>query len=196
MAKIVVKYCFFSILMLLVTVASAQRKREIFRGGMLLHTGFVQNNLDHPSISGMVTGIGGKMVFRFGDHLRVGNEGYVSSFNYKENDGRYQLGWGGLLTEYQFTDNKITPVVGLTIGGGKVHDLYMDAGNFTDNEYDKGIYKVYSVFVLAPQLSVEYMVSSHIKLLMKVDYLLFPGLDYPDYIAKGPRFYFGVLFGR
>lgn len=174
----------------------AQPHRELFRGGMFLHTGLVKNQLDFPSVNGVVTGIGGKITFRIGEHLRAGTEGYVSSYGYGENEGQYKLGWGGLLAEYQFFNKKFTPVIGATFGGGKIHDLYMLNGSYTDNSPDEAIYKVHSSFVITPHFSVEYSISDHINLVGKVDHVLYPGAAYPSYIAKGVRLYFGVLFMR
>lgn len=183
-------FCFLSV------YSFSQDEREMFRGGMFIHSGFVQNKINYPSVSDGVSGIGGKLTFRAGNHFRFGGEGYVSSFNYKNNDGKYELGWGGLLTEFQFNDNKIAPVIGVTIGGGKVSDLYIISGNFTDNFTDEAIYKVYSSLIVAPQFSLEIRMTSHINLAAKIDYLLYPGIGYPNYVARGPRFYLGVLFMR
>ena len=188
---------FFLLLLLLIGVASsAQTNHELFRGGMFLHTGYVQNQLDFPKVKGLVSGIGGKITFRTGKHLRFGTEGYVSNFGYGENEGQYKLGWGGLLAEYQFNDNKIAPVFGVTFGGGKVHDLYMLDGNFTDNSTDKTIYKVYSSFIVTPHFSLEMRMSDHINLVGKVDYVFYPGIDFSAYVASGPRIYLGILFMR
>lgn len=173
-----------------------QNERELFRGGMFLHSGYVQNQLDFPEVNGLVTGIGGKITFRTGKHIRLGTEGYVSNFAYPENEGQYKLGWGGLLAEYQFNDNRIAPVFGLTAGGGKVHDLFLLDGNFTDNLTDESIYKVYSSFIITPHFSLEMRMSDHLNLVAKVDYVFYPGIPYPSFVAHGPRLYFGVLFMR
>jgi hypothetical protein len=173
-----------------------QVKREHFRGGMFPHIGYLYNDTDATSIGGFCSGIGGKLVFPVTDHIRVGTEGYVTSYNYKQNEGFFKLGWGGLLVEYQFERRKIMPVVGVTLGGGGIKDLYPVSGSYLDNEPDEVIYKKYSSLVIAPQVSLEYSLSSHINLAVKVDYLFYPGIDYPTYIARGPRFYFGILFSR
>ena len=186
----------FSILIFSVFTTYAQTHRELFRGGMFLHTGYVQNQLAFPSVDGMVTGIGGKIAFRLGDHLRAGTEGYVSTFAYDDNEGQYKLGWGGLLAEYQFLNKRFTPVAGLTLGGAKIHDLYMLNGNYTDNYPDEAIYKVHTSFVITPHFSVEYSLTDHINLVGKIDHVFYPGAAYPSYIAKGFRLYFGVLFMR
>lgn len=174
----------------------SQEKRELFRGGMFPHIGYLYNDDGQAKINGFCSGIGGKLVFPITDHIRVGTEGYVTSYNYKNNDGFYKLGWGGLLLEYQFEKRKLMPVVGITIGGGGIKDLYPISGDFTDNNPDVAIYKKYSSLVLAPQISLEYRLTAHINLATKIDYLLYPGNDFPMSLAKGPRLYLGVLFSR
>lgn len=181
---------------LIVVCTAKAQPTELFRGGMFLHTGYVQNQLDFPKVEGLVTGIGGKITFRTGKHMRLGTEGYVSNFGYGDNEGQYKLGWGGLLAEYQFNEKRVAPVLGLTFGGGKVHDLYMLEGTFQDNEMDEAIYKVYASFILTPHFSLEMRMSDHINLVAKTDYVFYPSINNSTYIARGPRFYFGVLFMR
>lgn len=191
------RYSILLITILLFSINSfAQQKREHFRGGMFPHIGFLFNQTTDTKISGFCSGIGGKLVFPVTNNLRIGTEGYVTSYNYKQNEGFYKIGWGGLLVEYEIVKKKLMPVVGLTIGGGGVNDLYPVAGDFTDNTPDIAVFKKYSSMVLAPQISLEYSITSHINLATKVDYLLYPGNSYPSYIANGPRFYLGVLFSR
>lgn len=185
-----------SILIISVYSTSAQTHRELFRGGMFLHTGYVKNHLDYPNINGMVSGIGGKITFRLGNHFRAGTEGYVSNYGYGQNEGQYKLGWGGLLAEYQFSNKRFTPVAGVTFGGGKVHDLYMLGGNFSDNEPDEAIYKIYSSAIVNPHLSVEYSISDHINLVGKIDNIFYLSNQNNKNLAKGTRIYFGILFMR
>jgi len=184
------------LILIFISNGFAQGKREHFKGGMMLHAGYLTNQLNNPEINGLCTGIGGKIVFPVMKHLRVGTEGYVSNYNYTDSEGFFKLGWGGLLGEYQFWNKRFTPVIGVTVGGGKIRDLYPLSGDYTDNMIDAAIYKVYSTLVIAPQISFEYKVTDHINLACKVDYLLFPGIDYPEYVARGPRMYVGVLFSR
>jgi hypothetical protein len=174
----------------------SQEKREHFRGGMLLHAGYISNDAGQTEIKGLCTGIGGKMVFPVGNNFRIGAEGYVSNYNYKESTGFYKLGWGGLLAEYQLSHKRLIPVLGVSFGGGKIRDLYPILGNYTDNVPDVAIYKNYHAMIIAPQFSVEYSLTSHMNLVAKVDYLLFPGNDYPTFLAKGPRLFVGFLFSR
>jgi hypothetical protein len=171
-------------------------KQELFKGGMFLHAGYLMNKLDQPEINGLCTGIGGKLTFRTGKHLRFGTEGYVSNYNYPNNEGFYKLGWGGLLGEYQFWNRQFSPVIGVTVGGGKIRDVYPVNADISDNNPDEVIFKVYSTLIVAPHISFEYKLSEHMNLVIKADYLFFPGIENPSYVARGPRFYFGVLFCR
>jgi hypothetical protein len=189
-------YLALAILLLSTQNLYAAGKRELFRGGMLLHVGHLQNKIDYPQINGFTKGIGGKIAFRIGPHFRAGTEGYVSTYKYKNNEGNYKVGWGGLLFEYQFLNKRFTPVAGFSIGKGSIHDLYMIEGNYTDNEPDTGIYKTYSSTTIDPHISLEYQIADNINIIGKIDYLLFPGIEYPKQIARGPRFYFGILFMR
>jgi hypothetical protein len=173
-----------------------QVKREHFRGGMLLHAGYLSNNAGQTEINGMCTGIGGKIVFPIGKFLRVGTEGYVSNYSYKESNGFYKLGWGGLLTECQLSEKRFRPVIGVTVGGGRIRDLYPLSGDFTDNEADAAIYKDYSALIITPHISVEYGLTANLNIVAKIDYILYPGINYPTFIAHGPRMYIGILFSR
>jgi len=184
------------IFLFLLSNYSFAQDRELFRGGMFLHTGYQSNNMNFPKIDGLIFGIGGKISFRFGDNFRFGTEGYVSTYKYDMNEGNYKIGWGGLLAEYQFSNKKLNPVAGLTLGGGKVHDLFMLSGKFDDDIVDAAIYKVYTVLIASPHISLEYTVSESINLVLKTDYQFYINNNFPDYIAKGPRFYIGILFMR
>jgi hypothetical protein len=185
-----------TLILLFVVNGYSQERKEHFRGGMLLHAGYLSNSAGQAEIDGLCTGIGGKMVFPVWKGIRIGAEGYVSNYNYKESTGFHKMGWGGVLAEYQFSNKKLTPVIGVSFGGGKIRDLYPVSGSYVDNDPDVGIYKVYPSLIIAPQFSVEYSVSSHMNLVAKADYLLFPGNDYPDFVAKGPRLFVGFLFSR
>ena len=101
-----------------------------------------------------------------------------------------------MLAEYQFINGNITPVLGLTIGGVKITDLYPLSGDFKDNNEDLAIYKVYGTMVITPHVSFEYKITHNINAVAKLDYVFFPGIDYPDFVAKGPRLYIGILFSR
>lgn len=69
-----------------------------FSGGMMLHSGWVSGgdiNIGglNQSMRGLPTGIGGALKVRFGEHLRVGTEGYTSALSYGDYNSSLSLGW-------------------------------------------------------------------------------------------------------
>jgi len=168
----------------------------LFIGGMFVHAGYISNLRVDQSISGSVSGIGGKLAFFMGPNFRLGTEGYASTYNYSDATGFYKLGWGGLLAEYMLGNGKIAPVFGLTVGGGRIRDLYILEGEDGDRLPDNAIYQVYTVALIAPHISVEYALKENIRLTAKVDYLTSITRDAVAHFAEGPRFYLGFLFVR
>jgi hypothetical protein len=173
-----------------------KEKPVVFTGGMYLHTGYVKNSGINQEINGMCSGIGGQMVFHLTEHFRLGSEGYASEYGYPGNPGFYKLGWGGLLTGYQARFNRVKPMISLTLGGGKIRDLYHVSGEVTDNIPDISVYRVYSTMLLVPAISLHYALKGKINLALKVDYTLPVFLGHTDNFAFGPRFYLGVMFSK
>jgi hypothetical protein len=189
----------FSVLIafLIITPAVGQNKNNIkFRGGMLLHTGYLKNERNTQAINGNCFGIGGQLSYTFNNHLRFGTEGYASSFGYKEQDGYYKLGWGGILFAYQFAGEKVHPVIGLTIGGGKVKDLFFISGDVSDDFADEVIYRKYNIMLASPAISLEYSLKDRLTLIAKLDFMLPVFSDHYKDFAYGPRLYLGILFNR
>jgi hypothetical protein len=173
-----------------------QNEKRIFTGGMFYHGGYVMNNRSHQQVKGISHGLGGKLAFHLGKHLRVGGEGYSSGYAYPGNHGSYKLGWGGLLAEFQTGTKKLVPVFSLTAGGGKVKDLYFVSGSVKDSNPDNVILRMNTMFLLTPSISLEYALTGHLNATLKADYII--GIDKPykkDFV-QGPRLYFGILFSR
>lgn len=170
--------------------------QPLFIGGMFVHGGYISNLRIDQSVSGPVSGIGGKLAFFISPYFRIGTEGYASTYNYSDATGFYKLGWGGLLAEYMLGNGKAIPVLGLTIGGGKIKDLYILEGKDGDRLPDNAIYQVYTVAIVAPYVSIEYALKENIRLTAKVDYVTSITRDAVAHFAEGPRFYLGVLFVR
>lgn len=167
-----------------------------FRGGMMLHSGYLKNTRADQPINEACYGIGGQLSYTIGNHFRLGTEGYASNLGYREQDGYYKLGWGGLLLGYQLNDKKIHPVISLTLGGGKIKDMFFIQGNTSDDVIDQVIYRKYPVMLASPSVSVEYSLKSSLTLVMKLDYLMpLFSPHHTDY-AYGPRLYLGILFNR
>ena len=109
-----------------------------FSGGMMLHAGWVDCGdmrvglAPVQRLSGLPLGIGGALKVRFGDHLRVGTEGYTSALSYGDYGSSLSIGWGGLLVDWTFRVGRFVPYVGATIGGGSVENLTLTEKPATD----------------------------------------------------------------
>jgi len=167
-----------------------------YRGGMLFHSGYLKTEGPSPSISGACYGIGGQLTFTPRDHFRFGAEGYASYAGYRQQDGIFKLGWGGLLAGYQFNNHKLSPVLALTLGGGKVNDLQFIDVHTGDDEIDQVIYRKYPVMLASPALSAEYALKSKLSVVMKIDYLIPLFSSHQTGFASGPRVYLGIMFNR
>lgn len=173
-----------------------------FSGGMMVHAGWVSSgdvvigSAPAQSMSGIPLGIGGALKVRFGDHLRVGTEGYTSSLGYGEWGSSLSIGWGGLLVDYTFRVGEFMPYVGATIGGGLVENLTLPRNPEQDFLPEEGVsYRNYGVGVLVPFVGVEYGLTERMSLTLKADYMfsLTPAeSDFPS----GVRCYVGFMFNH
>jgi hypothetical protein len=173
-----------------------------FSGGMLLHTGYVWSNTFEVSDgdgrirdyirSGFPFGIGGKIHFLFGKHLRFGGEGYSTNLHFK--DKSYcATGWGGLLIDCIWQKKVVSPYVGFTFGGGSQKTLVLP-DNFNDQNNTSDIYfHKFGFLALVPFCGMEIKATQKIKVNIKVDYLLNLSNWQKDFVT-GPRLYIGVLF--
>jgi hypothetical protein len=167
-----------------------------FRGGMMLHSGYLKNSRSAQPVEGVCNGIGGQLSFNLGNRFRLGTEGYASNLGYRGQDGYYKLGWGGLLAGYQIGNKKLHPVLSVTLGGGKVKDLYFTGDDLSEDDTYSVIYRNYPVMLAAPAVSLEYALKSKLTLVLKLDYLIPLFSVYKNDYAFGPRLYLGILFNR
>jgi hypothetical protein len=184
------------VLLPIVTKSQIVEKQIVFTGGMFLHSGYIQNSRQFENINGLCSGIGGQGFFHIGKHFRLGSEGYGSTFRYAHNPGYYKLGWGGILTGFQYKYKRFKPMISLTFGGGKVHDLYLLDGKVDDDLSDITLYRVYSNMLVVPAVSLHYALKAKINLAFKIDYSLPLFSDNKANYAYGPRFYMGILFNK
>ena len=188
---------FFALLLINLHAQDTIYRNVKFRGGMMIHTGYLSNTRADQSISRFGYGIGGQLSYTIGDHFRLGTQGHASNLRYKGQEGSYKLGWGGLLLGYELRSRRLHPVVGVTIGGGHIRDVYFLETAEPDPDGTRTIvYRSYSSMLIAPSLSAEYTLKSNMTLLLKIDYILAVFSEHTEDFASGPRVYLGILFNR
>lgn len=176
-----------------------------FCGGMMLHSGYVRSGNFHVtgnsgdvkelSMSGMPSGIGGAVRFMFGEHLRIGSEGYVSKLTSGEYDSRIETGWGGFLADCVWQLRKCRVFAGGTVGGGSQTGtiILSPAGN--DYKADEIAFRKYRFMALAPFAGVEISLTPKMDIVLKADWLLSLSRKEDDFVS-GPRLYLGFMFGH
>lgn len=176
-----------------------------FSGGMMFHTGWIcsgRMQLSSPSggalpvqeIQGMPYGLGGSLRLHFGNHLRVGGEGYGTYLDYGPYGSRIGIGWGGVSADFQWSVGRFYPYAGLTVGGGAVRNLTLthpSQGDFV-TETDAS-YRRYGFLAAVPFIGVEFALNSRVHLVMKADWMVNVSNPQPDF-PSGPRIYIGFIF--
>lgn len=173
-----------------------------FSGGMMLHTGWVSAGsvtvgLSQPQrMSGLPMGIGGALKVRFGDHLRVGTEGYTSALGYGDWGSSLSIGWGGLLVDWCWQMGRFMPYVGATVGGGLVENLTLTSKPQMDFLPEANIsYRKYGVGLIVPFAGVEYGITERMSLTLKGDYMFSLSPNASDF-PSGVRCYVGFMFNH
>ena len=177
-----------------------------FIGGMMLHTGYAGSSdltITSPGgesrtigVRGAPFGIGGAIRFMFGEHLRIGSEGYVSTLHYGKYSSHAKTGWGGLLADCVWDLGKCRLFVGGTAGGGSQTNttLLSPVGDdYTAEEFVS--YRKYGFAALAPFAGVEIPFGGKVNVVVKIDYLLNLSNPQDDFVT-GPRLYLGFMFGH
>ena len=180
---------------------SKKMKFQGYSGGMMLHTGYLFGGdlylYDNPKpikIQGIPFGIGGTIRFCFGEHLRIGTEGYASNLTYGEKNNSFlSLGWGGVLIDCQWKIKKISIFCGGTFGGGRVKNVVVVENNIINPLETNAVYRKHGMLIIAPFIGMEYAINSRIRLISKIDCITNLTKRQPDF-AIGPRIYIGFGF--
>lgn len=196
------------------TASDSQNKgsRMSFRGcsgGMMLHVGYAQSGtftlyddedvVFHDNIRTASYGIGGAMRVMFGNHLRIGMEGYTTKSKISKYGGFTSAGWGGLLLDSKWDINKWTVFVGAAFGGGGFKSVFIadydkDHNNLNDFVLDDNVsYRTYPFVAVDPFVGFEYAITKKVHLFSKIDYLLNVSNNTNDFVT-GPRLFFGIMF--
>lgn len=182
-------------------------KYKGFSGGMMVHTGFLKsnsftltnnqgNNFANLKVEGMPFGLGGAARLHFGNHWRIGGEGYVSDITYGRYNSINSISWGGILVDYTFNIKRFTPFVGVIFGGGSFQNITLTQSTLNDFITEENTsYRKHSFLAISPFIGIEYALTKKLHLTLKADYLMNINNPSNDF-AKGVRLFFGVMFYR
>ena len=167
-----------------------------YDGGMMLHAGYVKTNVVplNYAVKGVTKGIGGAIRFHFGNHYRIGTEGYVSTLKLMNNGSYMKTFWAGLINDFYWQVGNFMPYVGLTVGGGALTDCFIfDGDNHDWKKESNVVINKTPFFAIDPIIGCDYCLSDAIHLTFKIDYLI--GLGNSDlHLPKGARTYIGFIF--
>lgn len=196
------KRLLFAILFFVSLNVFSQNDEKIFNGydgGMMLHAGYVTKNVAPVDVKaeGMTKGIGGAIRFHFGNHYRIGTEGYVSTLSLKKSlvEGSYmKTFWAGLINDFYWEFGKLMPYIGLSVGGGTLTDCLIFEGGSHDWEAESKVIINKTAFVaIDPYIGCDFCLTKALHLTFKMDYL--SGFNKSElYLPTGPRFYVGAIF--
>ena len=164
-----------SVFILLFSAASLFAKGDSprFGGGMGCLFQYASVQTDHGSLNGLGWGIGGRLHFYLGDHVRVGAMGSTWGLGY-DNPGLkgsyYDLGYGGLTVEYgwRFFFSRIS--FGAVFGGGGVTSLHVTANN-ADGTIS-AVYKSYPTAIYSPMVTFEQSLTKQMALMIVAEFLV------------------------
>ncbi len=198
-----------------------------FSGGMLLHIGYLFSKSPDQLFSntglgsadyvknlpkdGVCLGLGGCLRTHLINHIHLGAEGFVSTMPLMRSGSNIRTGWGGVLCDFYTNWGKCRPMIGLTVGGGTMKRLYVPEGakayeDVGETNYNASYVKT-PFFLLDPYIGVEVSLSSHIAVMIRLDYMLPFGktnsgltaetVKWSNYMTpSGPRLYAGFMFGH
>ena len=179
-----------------VSADNGRFKYNGFDGGMMLHAGYINGEITPLGYqaNGATKGIGGAIRFHFGNHLRIGTEGYTSTMDLMDNGSYIETFWTGLLTDVYTVKGRFMPYAGVTVGAGAATSFMLFEGDGTD--WVAETYTVYNksgFIAVNPFVGCDYIVSDSFHLTLKMDYL--QGFSKSDlYLPTGPRTYLGFIF--
>lgn len=200
-----------------------------FSGGMMVNIGYLftdspekvfsNTGLGDASYvkglpkSGFTVGIGGALRVHLLNHIHVGGEGFVSTMPLMGTGSSVRTGWGDAFCDVYTTWGKVSPMIGLGLGGGAMSRLYVPEQENTilpyniaaDGTYYNASYTKTGFFLLDPYIGMEIALKSHVSLIIKLDYMLPFGksgssltqsIKWSNFMTPtGPRLYVGFMFG-
>lgn len=208
-------------------VQSAKKKVLTgYSGGMVLHFGYsfastpaelfrnnsLEGNEPLPK-DGATLGLGGQLRLHLYNHMHIGGEGYMSLMPLA-GESSVRTGWGGGLIDGYLTLGRLRPMIGLGMGGGSVHRLYVPSSlsgvvHWGDSIAANASYSKTPFFYVDPYIGLEILLgpARNKSLYLRLDYLLPFGNNKGDVADQsktwstfikpsGPRLYVGIMFGK
>lgn len=207
---------------------SKQRTQVVtgWSGGMMIHAGYgfskspdelFRNGSIKDDISaigdlptrGAFVGIGGQGRIHLFDHIHLGAEGHMSLMPLMKSGSQVRSGWGGVLCDYYGTIGRVSPLIGMSVGGGSMQRIFVpntETVNDTVGLTYNASYSKTSFFYLDPYVGLEIRVKPYMAILLRVDYMLPFGkknglssetVKWSNFLTpSGPRLYIGFLFGN
>lgn len=171
----------------------------------MVHSGFIQsqhfnlidiqgNQLSDIKAEGMPFGLGGLARIHFGNHFRIGGEGYVSHLTYGENNSICSISWGGILVDFAYPTKHFIPFAGTIIGGGNFQNTthsHLPQDDFIVEANTS--FRESTFFALCPFVGIDYALNSKLHLTLKADYLINISNPTEDF-TQGFRLFFGIMF--
>ncbi len=209
MAAVLSMLCLFESLNAQEAQKSGVFRYNGFQGGMMLHAGYLSGApAEKPGsseipfsykASGITKGLGGAARVRFGEYLRVGIEGYVSTLPLNDDlsEGSYiASSWGGVLADFYLERGRWSFFTGATVGVGSRKNLLIFEGSMLDWEAEEKVFFHKNSFLgVDPFIGTEFAITKVIHLVFRVDCLL--QIDHKKLSdLVGPRVFIGIMFCR
>lgn len=175
---------------------SSATSHRLFGGGMAVQAGYVKIDNEFGTINGVMRGLGGRLHFYLGKHLRAGGAGAAVSLAYDKPgvSGSYvRVGYGGLTAEATGQRGRWRYSAGLLVGGASFENMHIvertDRGRFDGYLDDR------ATFMISPLFTLERSMTDAISLMVMADYLWGPELGVRRHFG-GPKVHLGVLFNK
>ncbi|MFH2096092.1 MAG: hypothetical protein ABIJ16_10340, partial [Bacteroidota bacterium] len=183
MIKCVISLLFFvSVFTCLASTPDSAGTR--YAGGMLYHSGYWDFPYKSNHMSGLISGLGGRIHFNLTPHHSIGGMGGNSNLKYDDFHSFYKLGYGGIVYEYKITQGRFRFSAGIIAGGCKSKNYHFMPGVEPDRL--NGIYSESSGVFGSPLLSAEVFLNRRFSLVLLTDYFICSkGSD--EYMLGGPR---------
>lgn len=199
-----------------------------FSGGMMVHAGYMFSDAPDKVFSntglgsmdyikglpkdGFCFGLGGSLRFHLINHIHLGAEGGMSTMPLMKTGSNVRTAWGGALCDFYTNWGKVRPLIGMSVGGGAMRRLFVPEADVetageegAETNYNSSFVKS-PFFYLDPYVGMEFGLTTHMALIVRLDYMLpfgspgsklTPNVNWSNFMTpSGPRLYVGVMFGK